>query len=325
MEERIRVAFIYKPSYKFLTGDHFDNTTYYFFMHALKRNPRMEISYFPEENKFDVKSLKDKFDIILIPENYFEGTPDLIGIENLNIPIVSRVGDPHDAKRKKKVEYHEKFKIDCYFNFMHESYFYKFYPKSYKYKTVIFGLEPSLYNIKKPFKDRIKNRILNSGALGRTNLKSRITNRILNSNRSSWYFYKLRTLCNDLPYVDHARDIANKYSSDDYQYLLSQYCAAIAATTFYPTIKYWETSAAGCLTFMEITEENYGKYLGFKDRVSAIFINEKNYKEKFEEYLNDVNNPKWEQIAENGKNHTMKCLNNDVAAESLVNLFEELI
>ena len=325
MKEKIKVAFIYKPSYKFLTGNHFDNTTYYFFMHALKRNPKLEISYFKDEEKFDVKSFGNKFDVILIPENYNEGTPELSGINDLDIPVISRVGDPHDAKRKNKYEFHKKFKIDYYFNFMHENYFYKFYPKSYKYKTVIFGLEPSLYNIEKPFDDRIKNRILNSGALGKTNLKSRIANRILNPNRSSWYFYKLRTLCNNLPYVDHARNIAKKYSSDDYQYLLSKYCAAIAATTFYPTIKYWETSAAGCLTFMEITEENHGEYLGFKDGESAIFINEKNYKEKFEEYLNDINNSKWKQIAENGRNHSMKCLNNDVAAESLVRLFEELV
>jgi len=325
MKEKIRVAFIYKPSYKFLTGNHFDNTTYYFFMHALKRNPRLEISYFPEENKFDVKSLRKEFDVILVPENYNEGTPELIGIDNLDIPVVSRVGDPHDAKQKKKFEFHRKFKIDYYFNFMHESYFYKFYPKSYKYKTVILGLEPSLYNIEKQFKDRIKNRILNSGALGKMNLKSRVANRILNPNRSGWYFYKLRTLCNNLSYVDHSRDIEKKYSTNNYQYLLSQYCSAIAATTFYPTIKYWETSAIGCLTFMEITKENHGEYLGYKDNQSVIFINEKNYKEKFEEYLNDLDNPKWEEIANNGRNYSMEFLNNDVAAESLVDLFEKLI
>lgn len=322
---KIKVAFIFKPSYKFLTGDHFDNTTYFFFMHALKRNPELAITYFPEEEKFDIKTLKKDYDIILIPENYFEGTPDLIGIENSDIPVVSRVGDPHDAKRKKKYEFHDKFKIDYYFNFMQENYFYRFYPKTYRYKTIIFGLEPSLYNINKPFKNRIKNRILNSGALGKTSIKSRMANRILNPNRSSWYFYKLRTLSNKLSYVDHAREIEKKYHTNDYQYLLSQYCAAIAATTFYPTIKYWETAASGCLTFMEITKENGGEYLGYKDNETAIFINENNYKEKFEEYLNDVNNDKWEKIAKNGREYTMTHLNNDVAVKNLVSLFKEMI
>ena len=37
-----------------------------------------------------------------------------------------------------------------------------------------------------------------------------------------------------------------------------QYCGAIASTTTNPNIKYWEIPAAGCLTFMEITEKNDG-------------------------------------------------------------------
>ena len=325
MNEKIRVAFIYKPSYKFLTGKHFDNTTYYFFMLSLKKNSKLDISYFPEENEFDTSKLKNKFDVILIPENYNEGTPELNGINELNIPVVSRVGDPHDAKRKNKFDFHKKFKINYYFNFMHESYFYKFYPHDYNYKTVIFGLESSLYQNKKPFNKRIKNKILNSGALGKMTIKSRIANSIINPKRSSWYFYKLRTLCSDLPYVEHARDVAKNYSIKDYNYILSQYCAAIAATTFYPTIKYWEISASGCLTFMEVNENNHGEYLGYKNNETAIFINEKNYKLKFEDYLNDIDNPKWGEIAEKGRDYTMKYLNNDKAVDSLVELFNEVI
>ena len=322
MEDKIKVAFIYKPSYEFLTGKHFDNTTYFFFLQALQRNPQLDISYFQEEVAFDIKSLNDQYDIILIPNNYHEGTPELIGIEKSKIPVISRVGDPHDAKQKKKHEYHEKFKIDYYFNFMDKSYFYKFYPRDYKYKTIIFGLEPSLYYYKKSFKDRIKDRILISGAIGKTNLKSRIANRVLNPHRSGWYFYKLRTLCNNLPYVEHARDIENKFPINNYQYLLSQYRGAIAATTYYPTIKYWETTAAGCLTFMEISELNQGQYLGYKNNKTAIFINEKNYKEKFEEYLNDIDNPKWEEIAKAGEKYTISELNNDKAVNSLVDLMK---
>ena len=34
---------------------------------------------------------------------------------------------------------------------------------------------------------------------------------------------------------------------------------AIAATSVETTIKYWEIPAAGCLTFMEITEKNKGR------------------------------------------------------------------
>lgn len=325
MTKKINIAFIYKPSYKFLTGKHFDNTTYYFFMLALKRNSKINVTYFSEEESFNTSKLKNKFDIILIPENHSDATPELIGIQNLKIPVISRVGDPHDAKRKNKFIFHEKFKIDYYFNFMDESYFYKYYPKNYNYKTIIFGLESSLYQDTKPYNDRIKNKILNSGAIGKETIRSRVANKIINPKRSSWYFYKLRTLCNKLKYVEHARDVEKNYNQKDYQYILSQYCAAIGATTFYPTIKYWEISASGCLAFLEITDENHGEYLGYEDNETAIFINEKNYKKKFEEYLNDLENPKWKKIAQNGQNHTMNNLNNDRAVDSLVDLFTELI
>ena len=136
--------------------------------------------------------------------------------------------------------FHEKFQINYYFNFMHESYFYKYYPKNYNYKTIIFGLESSLYQNIKPYNERVKNKILNSGAIGKQTIKSRVANKIINPKRSSWYFYKLRTLCNKLKYVEHARDVEKNYKKKDYQYILSQYCASIGATTFYPTIKYWE-------------------------------------------------------------------------------------
>ena len=47
-------------------------------------------------------------------------------------------------------------------------------------------------------------------------------------------------------------------------------------------IKYLENSAAGCLTFMEITKKNRGTYFGFIDDETAVFINQDNYKEKFD-------------------------------------------
>jgi len=324
--DKIKVAFIYKPSNPFLTGKHFDNTTYDFFMKALPRNKTLEIAYFPAEKYFDTTQLKDKFDVILLPSNHNAGTPDVLhGIDNLKIPVISRVGDPHDALKTKKIPFHEKYNIDYYFNFMSDYYFYKFYPKHFKYKTIIFGLELPLYQNVKNFKDRIKNKILNSGAVGKSSIKSRVANKILNPKRSSWYFYKLRTLCNDLSYVDHTGMIKKKYINDNYSILLSKYRAAIAATTFYPTIKYWEISAAGCLPFMEITNINNGKYLGYENNKTAIFINQKNYKDKFEEYLSSPDDEHWQNIADQSRKYTLTELNNDKAAESLVELMKSLI
>lgn len=326
MKEKIRVAHIYKTSNVFMSGKHFDNTSYYFHIHALKRHPKLEVTHFSAEDSFDVTKLKGKFDIIILADNLGLWIPkELIGIKNIDIPVIARCGDFHNAKKYDPIGCHEKYKIDYYFNFMSESYFYKFYPKEFKYKVIMLGLEPTLYQTVKPFNDRIKDRILNSGAIGKSNLKSRIANRILNPKRTGWYFYKLRTMCNDLPYVDHTGMIGTKYVNEDYPALLSKYRAAIAATTFYPTIKYWETSAAGCLTFMEITEKNNGEYLGYVDGETSIFINEKNYKNKFEEYLSDPNKPKWQQIANQGRKYTMEELNNDKAVDKLVELMYDIL
>ena len=326
VQKKTRVALIYKKDYTFFNEKHFDKTTYYFFMKALRRSDDLDIEFFPVENEFDCSKLKGKIDIILLANNNTDATPEkLIGIKEIGIPVICRTGDPHWAKKYNQIEFHEKWKIDYYFNFMHEDYFYKFYPKKLMYKTIIFGVEPDIYeNLNFEFRDREKFKILNSGAVGKNTLKSRIANRVLNPKRSGWYFYKLRTLCNNLEYVTHTRELEKKLPDKSYPELLSGFRASIAATTFYPTIKYWETSAAGCLTFMEITKQNNGNYLGYIDGENSIFINEKNYEEKFQEYLSDPDNKKWEQIASSGKEFTMKNFSNDEAVKQLIILFESM-
>jgi len=321
MLRKINVAFIYEKNHKRLSRNHYDNTLYYFFMHALKRNNRLSITYFPSEIKFDVRKLKNKFNVILLV-----GEPgDFIGLEDLDIPVVRRIGDPHTHSKEHYQEQLKKYKIDYYFGFVPASYFYKYYPSNFQYKTIIHGLEPSLYKNVKPFEQRIKNRILNSGNAA---LSAKIFNRfkfkfIYHSN--VFQHYKLRSMCNELPYVDYTSTLEHEYVGDKFPLLLQKYSAAIAATTTFPTVKYQEIPAAGCLTFMEITEKNNGEYLGFIDGETSIFINEKNYKEKFEEYLSDLNNPKWKKIANNGRHYALTELNNDKAVNSLADLMTDLL
>ena len=132
-------------------------------------------------------------------------------------------------------------------------------------------------------------------------------------------------MCNKLSYVDYTPTLKSNYINDNYPKLLGKYAAAIAATTTFPTIKYWEIPAAGCLTFMEITELNGGDYLGFENGKNAIFIDEKNYKDRFSEFLQNPNDPKWEEIAKEGRNFVMDNYNNDKAVEHLVDLIKELL
>ena len=129
---------------------------------------------------------------------------------------------------------------------------------------------------------------------------------------------------NKLEYVDFTPIKNGKHVNDDYPSYLSKYCASIAAATFYPVIKYFEIPAAGCLTFMEVTEKNDCKILGFKDGKNAIFINEDNYEEKFLEFIEDSNNPKWENIANAGREYALQELNNDVAVKDIISLAYQL-
>jgi hypothetical protein len=176
-----------------------------------------------------------------------------------------------------------------------------------------------------PFRDRIKNKILNSGAVGNTKFLSRIINSIRNPKWNSYTYYTLRTKCNDLQYVDYTATLSHQYVGDKYNLLLQKYAGAIAATSVETTIKYWEIPAAGCLTFMEITGENKGDYLGYVDGETSIFINEDNYEQKFESFLSDPGNPKWEKIANAGRDYALENFNNEKAANSLADLMETLI
>lgn len=328
MSKKIRVAFIYKASNPYMSGKAWATTYYHFFMNALRRHPDLEVSYFPAEEKFDTSQLKNNFDIILLWENHPWGSPDeLIGIQNLDIPVICRINDAHDAIAKGKIQYHEKYKIDHYFGYLPESFFYKYYPKNFKYKVIIYGVEPSLYENVTPFSQRIKNKILCSGAAASTKLSTQMFERLMRfkGEMSLYKHYKLRTMCIKLPYVDYTTTLQHEYVNDKYPLLLMKYAGSIAAHSLYPVIKYWENTAAGCLTFMEVTEKNRADILGFKDGENAIFINEKNYKKKLDEFISDPNNSKWEEIARAGREYTMTNLTNDTAAESLVDLIKEII
>ena len=325
MNRKIKVAFIYKRNNPFLTGTHFDNTYYHFLMKALPNNQDVDVVNFPTGNEFDASVLKSKFDIILLWNNNPSELPEkILGIKDVGMPIISGVGDPEGVKRS--IPCHDKWKIDYYYQYMPEQLFYDWgYPRDFKYKSIFFGLEASLYQNVRPFKKRIKNKILNSGAVGNLKFISRIINYVRNPKYNSLSCYKLRTKCNELSFVDYTSTLQHEFVGDKYPLLLQKYASAIAAGTVETAMKYWEIPAAGCLTFMEITTKNKGEYLGFKDGESSIFINESNYKQKFQQYMDEPDNPKWEKIAMMGRKHALQEFNNEKASQSLVKLMKDLL
>jgi hypothetical protein len=201
----------------------------------------------------------------------------------------------------------------------------RYYPKNYKYKTIFYGLESTLYENLTPFKDRINNKILNSGAIINNKISSRLLHKLKSGDANPSKHYKLRTMCNELPYVDYTPTLDHKFYGDNYPLLLQKYAASIAATTDCYTMKYFEMPASGCMTFMEITDYNFGKSLGFEDGLNCIYINEKNYKNKFLEYISDITNPKWEEIASNGRIHALQNFNNENGVNSLYEYISEFL
>jgi hypothetical protein len=313
----MRLALIYRQDFPFYSGHHFDNTLYNFYFKALKRSPRLTVSYHPFTYKegFDVSNIDA--DALLVCENPLVLPRYFRAIENFGKPVIVRVGDPHGYSTMVSPY---KYLPDYCFGFYSQNLFYKYFPRTLRYKMIVHGLEPSLYQNVAPFETRIKDRILNSG---RTAQFPEFVSRLMglrNPGLNAWTFYRLRTLCNRLPYVDYTETWKHEYVGDRYPELLTKYRAAIAATTTNASAKYWEIPAASCLTFMEVTERNEAALLGFKDGETAVFVNEDNYKRRFEEYLAHSDDARWEEIALAGRAYAMESFSNDRAVEQLVDL-----
>ena len=114
MNEKIKVALIYKSTYHAFHPDFFEKSSFDFFMKALKRNSQMEISYFSVDGDyFDTKKLKNNCDIILLANHHPGAIPTILdGIQNLDVPVICRTGDQHFVKRDNTIGFHEKYKID---------------------------------------------------------------------------------------------------------------------------------------------------------------------------------------------------------------------
>ena len=347
----MRITFIHHSNDKFYGGNYFDNNQYNFLVRALSEHPSVEYTKLPISQEFDATSLKGKTDAVILSAIRDYNMPKITGLKSLDVPVLAKIGDIHDSKRYGTgAENYDSWGVDCLFTHVSSRYFYEWYPAHMNYKMIFFGVEPSLYRTPRPYEQRIKEKILVSGATDeveplasrlpylkwlprnvRYSLKRQliwmlrltepnvsIYRKIRYPHHPLYYFYKLRTDCKLLPYVADQ----TKYARDlPYEQLLYKYCGAIAATTPYPTTKYWETAAAGCLTFMEITKRNYGKYTGFRDGVNCVTINEHSYRKKFEKFLDSPDS--YAGIADRGRKYALENFSNDVAADRLVSLIRE--
>ena len=326
----VRVAFVYRPSWEYWRPGHTVGTRYEFFFHALARSKSAEVGYFGAEDAIDAAELAGKWDVILCTNSAL-GTPRIANARKSGVPVIAQTHDPHLVKELDMMRCMEEHAISCCFGFMPEPYFHRYFPKSARYEVVRWGLEPGLFERLPPFGPRIKDRVLLTGELARRSTVKKIVHALSRRGQSEVAAnYRLRRACAALPGVDYSgRDrVTGRYrngGAGSYAGHLSGYRAAIAATGLYPTAKYWETPAAGCLTFMEVNGKNGAAELGYSDMESAVFIDSKNYGKRISRYLETADDPSWARIAEAGRRHAMENLNNDRAVERLVQIARSLL
>ena len=312
-----------------LNGSGYDKIEYYFYNHAIFRNKSLVVDYLDTQNKIDVSKLKENYDVVLLPEVSIVSVLSLAGIKDCNIPVIAKAHDPHAILKRDTVGWANSLKVDWFFDFFAPASFYEYYPDHFKYETVHCGLEPSLYASEASWNERVPDRIAISGILDeRFDIIRKMYYRTYLRKPKALlpgFHYKLRTKCSKLPYVVHTHAIYPGQSTDQLYKILSRFKAAIAATTSFPTVKYKETPAAGCLTFMEITDRNHGSFLGFEDGKSAVFIDESNYLERFQEYLDNPDDSRWKRIAQAGRRHALENLSNDNGVKMLISIMRKAL
>ena len=307
MKDKIRVGFVYNASNKYFSGKFFDSTPYNLWIRALPRNPDLEVTWLKgsDEEEIDFLRYKDKLDaVILYSLDYKKGNPTtycpkIKNLEQIDIPKFLFIGDCHQmtlqGRAKQYINKIREAGISC--NFFHHSkrYFHKFYPKDFDYEQIFYGFEKDLYKNPAPWGQRRKDSLLLTGSLA-----------------AGHSFYDLRIKLSKHKNVTYVgRNDNGPYIADGFPKILQQYQGSISATSYMTTTKYIENSAAGCLNFMEVNKNNDVDLLGFKNGVDCIYFTESNCDEKFNEYLKDHKNPKWQEIAEAGKEYAWNNLTND--------------
>lgn len=295
----MKIAFILNRNNHIIDGQDDCNNAHRFFVKGLFKHPKISATVVPIEagGEFDCAGLNN-FDVLLFHCSPFKAK--FINIDKVKALKIARGGDMHDIDDKYITAYRN-IGIEHIFNHQTEMHAKRFLPDDIKYHQIIFGISEELC-VSGPYLPRRKDKILLSGILWST------------------HFYGLRIKCNALNYVEY-----NENFSGGYFRMLARYRAAIAACSITSVYKYFEMPACGCLTFMEVTPENGCSELGFTDGENAIFINQDNYIMKMNEFINNLDDPKWESIANNGREFVLANYENKIQVNKFIAILETLL
>lgn len=282
---------------------------YNFLLKGFDQNNRVEVTrmMIPIEATVNHTELL-KFDALFRFSPWAKNAPKVNGIDKLNMVKFCMAGDFHHINQEWKDNYRsEGYDFCWYHTSKQQAYEQKFFlpGDNVDYRTIMPGVDVDIY-IPTPFLPRNKAKILASGGFGGTGGHYRLRN------------HSRRAGC-----VDGIGK--TKWRGYKYPLLLGRYRAAIAAVSKYTAVRYIEIPMCGCLTFMEGTRKNRWHHLGFVDGETAVRIDMDNYLEKFKEYLDTVDDPKWAKIAAAGREHAIRCWSNRVQVNKLIDVIEEFM
>jgi len=296
-----RFVFIYDKDLKGFSGKHYTNNIYRFFIQSLPKSEKVDVELAPVSGCIDCKEFS-AFDVLMFYN--IKGRVTYRNLEKIKRVKILRTPDGHDIDSWWISKCRE-WGIKHVFSHQSECYIRKFMPEDFVYHQLIPGIDSNLY-APTDFSRRKGNKVLLTGALTPSK------------------FYDLRVGCSKLPAVKYVGQEVG-YVGDRYPDLLRKYKASIAACRVCSVYKYFEIPACGCISFMEVTKENGCGNLGFVDGVSAIFINNNNYRRKIEGFVQSSKDHCWEQIARRGREVFLKHYENTVQVNKFIDIVKELL
>ena len=298
-----RIAFVYPKNNTYLQGNHDVALYRNFFIEAMQKTKRIDYHLVPVEGFIDVSSLTAFAAVI-----FWSCVPSILDVRNVN--KLKRVKcvygqDPIDLNESWYQKYREYEFNFVFFHAMKKAYprLCKF-PEDIDYECIVPGVDPH-YFPNDEFVTRHKDKIVCMGSYGNSDTP-------------------LRSLMVASPQVEYVGVDAG-YVGNRFGKLLQQYRAACTSMTNFIVPKYVELPMGGCLTFMGANDTNGIEELGFVDGESSIYVTVENYRQKFDEYLSTVDDPKWGRIAAAGRAHVMKTWSNETQVNKLIDAIERYL
>jgi len=247
------------------------------------------------------------------------GIPLLKNADKIKGLEVCYIGDCHGAQNicpvyhATKLQMCEHFGFDAYFFQHHPEYFRRFFPADWKYWWVPMGVDLGLYS-------------RNPGPYWET----RRADKVLLTGVDGPEFYPLRTRLRHDPRCHYNQPggyqgdsySPGQYDGDRYAELLGRWRASVASG--YSVLnKCFEIPAAGCVSLLEVTQDNGCGIMGYANCVHAVHVTPENVDEKIDEFLATPRDPVWQQIAERGRLFTLAHYTHGECAKRLVRHIRE--